>query len=168
MDFEPLQDVGLLLVRLFEPEERIFVIAESSISVHKGSGRNVPCVPALFQLGEEPKGVRAPSRMGIGPDQHSDNPWTTVGTRKRLLQNGDCFLRLIVGDQRKSKKSESKGIVVTAGLEEDPPDVNAGNRKGVEFPASLNPRQRLFRSPVGYKCVPHHELGMTGVVIVLP
>src|SRR5437763_1381172 len=26
---------------------------------------------------------------------------------------GDCFLRLIVGDQRKSKKPESKGIVVT-------------------------------------------------------
>lgn len=159
MYLEKLQNAGLLLVAALKPGKSLLVVAESQISIYKGGSRNVACLLAPFQFPEKPKCISPSPGVGIRPDKDTDDTRATIRNRYRLLQYGDGFRGLAVSDQRETKKPKGHSIVrsycqhaaqlayriiVAAGLEQNPADVNAGNRKRVVLTGSLSPGQRLI------------------------
>src|SRR5580704_12255079 len=86
-DLDVYQNIGLFLVGAFKPRKCLIVVAKPQISIHKGTGRNVASLLALFQFSKEPKCICSSPGVGIRPDQRTDNPWATVRNRNRLLQH---------------------------------------------------------------------------------
>jgi len=110
MGFEELQDIGLLFVGLLEPVEGLFVVAKAQVSVHERGSRNIACLPALFQVREEPQRIGAPTGVGVRSDQDA-GCGRTSRKRNGLFQKRDCICRLIVGNQWKSKACKIAHIV---------------------------------------------------------
>ena len=98
------------------------------------------------------------SGMGAGSDEHCENGWPTLRKRQCLLQHRNCFFGLMVGDEHEAKIPESLWIVrldcqhavklassfvITAGVEQNPPDFDAGDCKRIVLPGALSPSQSL-------------------------
>src|SRR5258707_15351963 len=96
-------------------------------------------------------------------DQYTHDSSATVRNRKCLLQNRDCFFGLAIGNERESKKPEGACMIreycqytaqlmyrffVAVGLEQDPPNFDAGNRKRVVLTGTSSPGQRLLWTPL--------------------
>src|ERR1700689_1918650 len=99
-DLDVYQNIGLFLVGPLKPRKCLIVVAEPQISIHKGTGRNVASLLALFQFSKEPKCICSSPGVGICPDQRTNNPWAAISYRSRLLQHGNCLFGLLIADER--------------------------------------------------------------------
>ena len=111
MRLDELQDIRFFLVGLFERGKCLFVIAQTEISIHKSAGWNVSSICSMFQFREKPKRIVAAAGMSISADQHAGNCRTALGKGICLLQDRDCIVGFIVGDQHESQNPQCECIV---------------------------------------------------------
>jgi hypothetical protein len=76
--FDPLQNIGLLLVRTFELGKSLVVVAEAHISLNKRSGGNVALLPASVQLVNQTKCIRTSAAMPVRSGQDADHAGTSM------------------------------------------------------------------------------------------
>src|SRR5258708_2739559 len=151
----------MLLIRPLKPGKCLLAIVESQVSVHKGGRRNITSLLAPFQFSKKPKCVRASPGVGIRSDQHTNNGWSTVCNRDRLFENRDRFVGLTLGDKNESKSPESSffvrldgqysvqllnGLIVAAGVKQNPRNGRAGNCEWVVLMGTLRPSHCLLRT----------------------
>src|SRR5690349_15086488 len=111
MHLEELQNTGLLLIGPIEPDECLFVVAESQISGHKSSSWNVTLLLAMFQFVQKTKGFGATPSMRVRPDQHAEHRRTPIAESERLFQNRNCLVRLTVSNQHETQEPVGSCVV---------------------------------------------------------
>ena len=113
------------------------------------------CLPS-FQLFERPERFIAMSGIGAGSDEHCENGWPTLRKRQCLLQHLNCFFGLMVGDEHEAKIPRASivrldcqhavklasSFVITAGVEQNPPDFDAGDCKRISVPGRVKPKPK--------------------------
>src|ERR1700733_3767991 len=118
--------------------------------------------------------------MGIRSNKHASRGRAAVRNGDCFLKNRDCIPGLIVGDQRESKVQKGTCVVrlhreyaaqfayrliVAMRLKQNPRYAGAGNRKGIEFPATLCPGHSLVRTSLAQQpqSKPGMSIGVVGV-----
>src|SRR5262249_10827826 len=94
MDFQVLQDNGFFLIGLFEPGQRLLVVAEAKVGVHKRRGRNIAFPLTELQFVKEPERFLATTRMRVRPDQNADDGRPTLAESDSFFQYRNGLLRL--------------------------------------------------------------------------
>src|SRR5215467_10855608 len=108
--FDPLQNIGLLLVRSFEPGKRLVVVAEAHIILKERSGRNVALLPASLQFFNQTKRLRTSAGMPVSSGQDADYAGTSMSDGNGPLKWPDGILGFSFPNKRESQ--QPKGISV--------------------------------------------------------
>ena len=111
MRLEELQDVGLLLISLFKPNEGLVVVFESEIGIYEGASGDLVRLAALLQFSEHAERIGAPASFGISSNQHAYGTRTAVHQRDRFLEFSYGLLRVADVDQDKTKIPVAYGFV---------------------------------------------------------
>jgi hypothetical protein len=78
--FEPLQDIGLLLVGALKPGKHFIVVAKADISLNERSSRNVTLLPTSIQLVNQAKSLRTSAGMP------ARTPWPAHRSRRDFYE----------------------------------------------------------------------------------
>jgi len=111
MDFEKLQDGGLLLEGALQPDEGLLVVSKPQVSVDKGAGWHVPGLTAPLEFRKEPERVSSPAGMSVTANQYADDGGASIGETHRLFERRDGVCGLAVGNQRVAEKPVCPGVV---------------------------------------------------------
>src|SRR5262249_9180973 len=109
--FDPLHNIGLLLVRSFEPGKRLVVVAEAHISLNKRSGGNVALLPASIQLFNQTKRLGMSAGMPVRSGQDPDHAGTSMTDRNSSLKWWDRILGFSFPYKRESEEPKGKSVV---------------------------------------------------------
>jgi len=112
MSLYKLEYVRLFLIGLLERSKGLFLLAKTQVGIYKCSGWNITSTLVLLQISQEPQSIGAPAGERVGADEHTRNGRAAVRQRQGLLQDDNCFPRLLIGIQGKSKRQHVAGIVM--------------------------------------------------------